>query len=272
MSHKVVLVTGGSSGIGLATCKHLINQGCTVYGTSRKARNGDTHEGIAMLHLDLSNSQSIKDAVQYVLDKQGRIDVLVNNAGIGFAGAVEDASSEEIEHVFKTNVFGVLECCRAVIPAMRKQGGGWIINISSIAGEFGLPFRGVYCASKSALDLFSETLRMELQPAGIRVSIVQPGDVRTNINSNRILAARASDQSSPYHAIFGRIYKDISAEVASAKDPRLVARIIWKIIQLDNPRMRYPAATFIQRLSLSLNRVLPKHLFQKMLMSKYPVK
>lgn len=223
------------------------------------------------MQLDLEDYASIQSAIGHLISKEGRIDALINNAGVGIAGAIEDCSPEDVEKVFRTNVFGVMECCRAAIPSMRAQGGGWIVNISSIAGEFGLPFRGVYCASKSALDLFSETLRMELKPANIRVSIVQPGDVRTNINSNRLLGARSTSEDSPHYHHFKKIYNEISDDVATAKDPEMVARIIWKILQLDKPRMRYPAASFIQRLSLSLNRVLPKHIFQGMLMRKYPV-
>lgn len=271
MSDKVVLVTGGSSGIGLATCKYLKQQGYTVYGSSRKFANGELMDGVPMLCLDLKDSSTIHSAITYLIEKEGRIDVLVNNAGVGFAGAVEEASSAEVAEVFQTNVFGVLECCRAAIPHMRAQGGGWIVNISSIAGEFGLPFRGVYCASKSALDLFSETMRMELRPANIRVSIVQPGDVRTNINMNRLVAERSQRPDSPYYKLFQANYKHIASEVASAKNPEMVARIVAKIISKENPRMRYPAASFVQRLSLSLNRVLPKHIFQKMLLGKYPV-
>jgi len=271
MAHKVVLVTGGSSGIGLATCKWLRQQGCKVYGTSRKAVNGEIKDGCTLLHLDLSDRASIDAAVAHVLKEEGRIDVLVNNAGIGFAGAVEDATEDEVRTVFQTNVFGLLACCQAVIPSMRANGGGWIINVSSIAGEFGLPFRGVYCASKSALDSFSETLRMELKPANIRVSIIQPGDVRTNINSHRLVAARARNEASPYYHSFQRIYKEISEEVASAQDPEKVAQLIGRIMDTNRPKMRYPAATFVQRLSISLNRILPKHIFQAMLLGKYPV-
>ncbi|MFN2422505.1 MAG: SDR family NAD(P)-dependent oxidoreductase, partial [Cryomorphaceae bacterium] len=149
MANKVVLVTGGSSGIGLATCKYLQSRNCKVYGTSRKvSQNGEIVDGIPMLQLDLNQLPSIHTAVNFILEKEGRLDVLVNNAGVGIAGALEDTSTEEIETAFRTNVFGVFECCRAVIPQMRKQGGGWIVNISSIAGEFGLPFRGIYCATK----------------------------------------------------------------------------------------------------------------------------
>jgi NAD(P)-dependent dehydrogenase (short-subunit alcohol dehydrogenase family) len=221
--------------------------------------------------MDVTQRESVRNAVAYVIGREGRIDALVNNAGLGFAGAVEDATTEEIENLFRTNVLGALDCCREVIPHMRKQGGGHIVNISSIAGEFGLPFRGVYSASKGALDLFSETMRMELKPSRIWVSIVQPGDVRTGINSNRKVAAASLQESSPYYAAFQRAYAHISQEVATAKKPELVARIVLRILRTEQPRMRYPAATWVQRLSISLNRILPKHLFQAMLMRKYPV-
>ncbi len=272
MAHKVVLITGGSSGIGLATCQFLKEKGCIVYGTSRKATNGEVLNGINMLRLDLLDRQSIYDAVAFLLEKEGRIDVLVNNGGLGMAGAVEDTTTEEIAHIFNTNVFGTLECCRAVIPHMRNQGGGWIVSISSIAGEFGLPFRGVYSASKGALERFSETLRMELSPFNIRVSHIQPGDVRTSINSNRVIAKASTSQSSPYYKPFQRIYNHISQEVSNAQDPVNVAKLVWKIIQKDRPKLRYPAATRLQRLSLSVNRVLPEHIFQKLLLRRYPVK
>jgi NAD(P)-dependent dehydrogenase (short-subunit alcohol dehydrogenase family) len=272
MPAMVVLVTGGSTGIGLATCNFLKNKGCKVYGTSRKAKNGAERNGIPMLYLDLNNSQSIKEAVGYVIEKEGRIDVLVNNAGTGVAGPIEDMSTQEVNDAFKTNVFGQLDCCRQVIPYMREQNTGKIINISSIAGEFGLPFRGVYSATKSAIDRFSETLRMELSPWNIHVSIVQPGDFKTNINNNRQVAQKSLSNGSAYKDVFTREHKRISDHVSTAKDPVFVARAVWKIVRTKAPKMRYPAATFWQRFSLSLNRVLPSHLFQKILVDRYPVK
>lgn len=271
MERKVVLVTGGSSGIGLATCRYLQQKGCTVYGTSRKARNGELMHGIPMLQLFTENSQSISDAVHWLIEKEGRIDVLINNAGTGIAGALEDTSLEEMESIFRTNVFGQLECCKAVIPHMRSQNKGQIINISSIGGEFGLPYRGVYSASKSAIDRFSETLRMELKQWNISVSIVQPGDYKTNINNNRIIAKRSLDKDSPYYAGFTKHYKGISDDISNGHDPVGVAKVIWKIVDSRYPLMRYPAATFWQRFSLSLNRVLPSHLFQTLLVKRFPV-
>jgi len=271
MAHKVALITGGSSGIGLAVCQHLIEKGCIVYGTSRKVQNGEIQNGVNMLQLDLMDQNSIRTAIAYLLEKEGRIDVLVNNGGLGMAGALEDTSTEEIALIFQTNVFGTMECCRAVLPHMRKQGGGWIVSISSIAGEFGLPYRGVYSASKAALDRFSETLRMELKPFNVRVSHIQPGDVRTNINTNRLVAEKGKSTDSPYYKSFTRMYNGINDEVKNSQDPMNIARIVWKIINSDNPKLRYPAGSALQGFALTLNRILPKHIFQKMLGWHYPV-
>jgi len=271
MERKIILVTGGSSGIGLATCRYLQHKGCTVYGTSRKTRNGELMHGIPMIQLVVEDSNSIYNAVEWLIAKEGRIDVLVNNAGSGSAGAVEDTTTEEIQKLFNTNVFGQLECCRAVIPHMRKQNKGQIINMSSIGGEFGLPYRGVYSASKSAIDRFSETLRMELMRWNIAVSIVQPGDYKTNINNNRIIAQRSLEKDSPYYKSFSKNYRSISNDISKGHDPIDVAKVVWKIINSKRPLMRYPSATFIQRLSLTLKRILPTHIFQKLLMMRYPV-
>lgn len=271
MERKIILVTGGSSGIGLATCRYLQQKGCIVYGTSRKARNGELMHGVPMLQLYVEDSTSISNAIDWLIAKEGRIDVLVNNAGSGIAGAIEDTSTEEIQKVFNINVFGQLACCQAVIPHMRKQNKGQIINISSIGGEFGLPYRGVYSASKSAIDRFSETLRMELMQWNIPVSIVQPGDYKTNINNNRIIAKRSLDKDSPYYESFKKNYQGISDDISKGHDPIGVAKVVWKIVNSKRPLMRYPAATFWQRVSLSLNRVLPSHLFQKILMKRFPL-
>jgi len=272
MNRQVVLVTGGSSGIGLSICKHLSEQGFTVYGTSRKVQNGDRPHGFEMVQMEITDRSSIQTAIDFILQKEGSIDVLVNNAGTGMAGAVEDATTEEIENIFRLIVFAALDVSRAIIPTMRKNGSGKIINISSIGGEFGLPFRGIYSAAKSALDRFSETLRMELSPWNIYVSTIQPGDIKTNINNTRLTAAKSQSEESPYHKVFSKLYRQISEEVATAKDPIIVAKIVEKIINSSSPKMRYPAATFVQRLSISLNRILPTEVFQKMLLGRYPVK
>ncbi len=272
MNQNIVLVTGGSSGIGLSICKHLTAKGYKVYGTSRSADNGDTPHGFEMVKMEFTDRDSIHAAVDYILEKSGTIDVLVNNAGTGMAGAVEDATTEEINEIFQIITFAALDVCRAVIPTMRKNKSGKIINISSIAGEFGLPFRGVYSAAKSALDRFSETMRMELSPWNIYVSTVQPGDFKTNINQHRRSTQKGYSEDSPYHKIFKETLEHISDEVATAQDPIIVARIVERIITSRKPKMRYPAATFVQRLAISLNRILPTEVFQSMLQGRYPVK
>lgn len=271
MSRRVVLVTGASSGIGLAISKYLISKGCIVYGTSRRPQPESNDSGIRYLVLDLDDTDTIREAVKTIVDEQGSIDVLINNAGTGMAGAIEDTTTDEIVTLFRTNVFAPLEVIRHVIPHMRAQRSGKIINISSIAGEFGLPFRGVYSAAKSALDRFSETLRMELAPWNIPVSVIQPGDFRTHINKNRHIAAKSQSETSVYKKAFDKMYASISKEVAEGKDPVYVGKVAWKIIRTKNPRMRYPAASHLQRMSISINRILPTDLFQKLLIKRYPV-
>lgn len=271
MERKVVIVTGGTSGIGLATCKHLQKQGCIVYGTSRTATDGEVVNEITLVNLSLDDKPSIHRAVSFVLNREKRIDVLVNNAGYGMAGSIEDCTNEEIKEVFQANIFGLLECCRAVIPQMRKQKSGQIINISSIGGEFGLPYRGIYSASKSAVDRLSETLRMELLPWNIKVSFVQPGDFNTSINANRKLAAKSLKPESPYYKVFKKEYEHISKEVSKGQDPIVVAKVIWKIIQSPRPKLRYPVATFELWLAMILNRIIPWYFFQKILINRYPV-
>lgn len=272
MGRKVVLVTGGSSGIGRAICTHLLQEGVTIYGTSRKVENGDVRNGIPFVKLDLNNPESISNAIDYLIQKEGRIDVLVNNAGTGISGAVEDTSLENFQSYFNTQVFGMMTCCKTVIPHMRNQGSGQIINISSIAGEFGLPFRGLYSASKSAVNRLSETMRMELEQWGIHVSIIQPGDFKTNINDSRIIVQGGHDPKSPYYKAFKSQYEHISEEVGRGKNPAIIGKLVWKIINSRHPKPRYIVGTFDQNLAILFNFILPKRWFQKILQNRYPLK
>lgn len=264
-SSKVVLVTGGSSGLGLAICRFLHQKGCTVYGTSRNPDKVD--EEFHALRMDVTDEGSIRQGVEKVLEAEGRIDVLVNNAGLGFNGAVEDASTQEIKKVFDTNIHGLLSVTRAVLPSMRERKDGLIINISSIAGAFGLPFRGVYSASKHAVEAFSESLSMEVKPFGVNVVIVQPGDFKTSINENRAVAQ--SSPNSPYKKWFEPINDQIIEEVAHAGDPVEIGKAVWKIIQSRNPRLRYPVAKPLQKLSVKLHNLLPGRMFERILGNHY---
>jgi len=176
---RVVLITGASRGIGKACAERLVAEGDNVYGTSRhpEAENGDRN--LHMLAMDVNRDESVNAAVNKILAVERRIDVVINNAGFGIAGSVEDTSVEEGKSLFETNFFGVLRVCRAVLPTMRNMGRGTIINISSLGGRIGLPYQGLYSATKFAIEGLSEALRMELRQFGIDVTLVEPGDVCT---------------------------------------------------------------------------------------------
>ena len=266
-SPKSVLVTGGSSGIGLSIAKHLSEKGYVVFGTSRKAENGQKLENFTLVNMDVTAEDSISQALDYILKENGPIDVLVNNAGLGIAGPLENTTDEEAKKVFETNVFGVLNVCRACIPILRDNGGGNIINITSIGGMVGLPFRGIYCSSKFAVEGITETLSMEVRAFNIHVSIIEPGDFKTNINENRLISKDIDSLS--YDGTFDRALNQINSEVAGARNPIHIARQVHRIIQSKYPRLRYRVATPTQRLSVFLKRIMPGRLFEKMLMKHY---
>ena len=177
---SVVIVTGASGGIGKACAQYLAGKGYHVYGTSRRAAEEWTAtEGLVMIRMDVTDSRSVADGVRRVHDREGRVDAVVNNAGALVVGPLEDIPMAEAEKNVQTNCLGALRVCQAVIPLMRAQGGGRIINISSVGGAIGLPFEGIYSAGKFALEGMSEALRVEVRHFGISVSLIQPGDVRT---------------------------------------------------------------------------------------------
>src|SRR5438876_3706372 len=187
-TERVALVTGASSGIGEATARVLAAAGFTVYGTSRKATAGEERNGIVFLPLDVTDDDSVAAAVREVLDRSGRIDVLVNNAGLGIAGAAEESSIEQARALFDTNLFGSIRMTRAVMPQMRKQGGGRVINVSSVLGLMPAPFGALYAASKHAIEGYSESLDHEVREHGVRVLLVEPAYTRTSFDANAIPA------------------------------------------------------------------------------------
>jgi len=266
-SQKVVLVTGGSSGIGQAIAQYLSEHGHFVYATSRNPAQkmlGKVH----MISMDVCDPNSVSHALKIIESEAGKLDVLVNNAGLGMAGPLESTSQEEAKEIFNTNVFGVLNVCRAAVPLMRKT-GGHIINITSIGGRFGLPYRGIYCSSKFAVAGLSETLSMELRQFGIRVCILEPGDFKTNINNNRKVAKALNHELYPR---FKQALEQVNHEVSSAQDPVLIAKQIEKIIFKRKPRLYYQVATPTQRLSVFLKRILPGRLFERLIMNHYNMK
>lgn len=267
---KVVLVTGGSSGIGRAISNYLTQQDITVYGTSRSVENGTTLDSFQLVRMDVTDEESITRALQFILDKEGRLDVLINNAGLGMAGPLENTSTAEAREIYETNVFGVLNVCRQCIPHIRKSPKGQIINITSIGGMVSLPFRGIYCSSKYAVEGITETLSMELMHTGIQVSLIEPGDFRTNINENRRVVSHVNKEV--YNGLFDDTLAQIHEEVSNARDPELIGKMVHRIMRSRNPKLRYKVATFTQRLSVFLKRILPARTFEYLIMKHYNLK
>ena len=211
---KVVLITGGSSGIGKAIGEFLFHKGFTVYGTSRNPEKV-INSIFPLIALDVRSVESIKQAVEKVISISKRIDVVINNAGVGITGPIEETPTDEMRNNFETNFFGPIEVIKAVLPQMREQKSGMIINITSIAGYMGLPYRGIYSASKGALELISEAISMEVKEFGINVTNVAPGDFATNIASGRYHAPLTKD--SDYEKSYGTTLKMMDAHLTYHK-------------------------------------------------------
>src|SRR5215210_1723769 len=209
----VAVVTGSSSGIGLATSLALARNGYLTYATMRNLAKRDSFESIAdkqqlpvrVVRLDVTDENSIKSAIQSILSETGRIDLLVNNAGYGLTGALEDIGIDEIKAQYETNLYGVIRVTQTVLPIMRKQGSGRIINISSGAGRFGFPGGSAYVSSKFALEGLSESMTYEVEQFGIQVVLVEPGVIRTNFGENMVVAQKAQDPKSPYSQMMQRM-------------------------------------------------------------------
>lgn len=256
----VVLITGTSSGFGKATAEHLAKRGYRVFGTSRQpaAAGGCAYE---TLRMDVDDDESVQEGVRLVLERAGRIDVVVNNAGIGYGGSVEDTSLAEARAHLETNFFGAVRVCRAVLPAMRAQGSGKIINISSIAGAIGIPFQAFYSASKFALEGFSEALRLEVRPFGIHVVLIEPGDARTGFTAHRRRTA-ASLENPAYKGPCERALAVMEADERNGFPPERLAQVVERIIVARRPRARYVVAPAAQAAALALKKVLPEPLFE----------
>jgi len=263
-SPQVVLITGASSGIGHTTAEYLAGVGHRVFGASRTQPIGANFEWICM---DVTSEESVGEAVDKVLERAGRIDVLINNAGLGIVGPLEETTDALIYQVFNTNVMGALRVCRKVIPVFRQQRKGLILNISSIAAEIGLPFRGVYSATKASLDALTESLSMELKEFNIHVCSLLPGDIATNINQNRLVASL--QKNSVYARTFTKIHRQINEEVSNADKPIVIARAIARIIETPHPRLHYTVGPFLQKTAIWLRILLPQRFFERLLMRFY---
>ncbi len=268
---RVALITGASSGIGKACAERLARRGFQVYGTSRRASfpsPGDSGDSLLMIPMDVDDDGSVREGVEFVRQREGRIDVLVNNAGFGIAGAVEDTSLEEARSQFETNFFGVLRVCRAVLPTMRTQGGGYIINISSIGGVIGLPFQGLYSAAKFAVEGLSEALSMEVRPFGIHVVLVEPGDMHTGFTASR-RRVQAADESPVYREAMTRAMAVVEHDELHGGSPEQVARLVERVVNLSAPRLRYAVGPMTEKLAIVAKKVLPSRLFEWIMMKYY---
>jgi short-subunit dehydrogenase len=266
-SSLVVLITGASSGIGLECAEYLASRGHHVYGTSR--RPYPANDRFKMMQLELNNEAQIVQTVDEIVNAESRLDVLVNNAGYGIAGAIEDTSSEEVRALFDSNVIGPMRLCSAVLPHMRKQGSGLIVNVSSIAGLVPVPFQAVYSASKAALESLSEALRMEVRPFGIRVALLEPGDFCTGFTANRRRVAAAAN--SAYTDRFERALAVFERDERQAAPPAAIARQLERIMHSRAPRLRHRVANTLQRAAPTLRHILPHALYERLLMQVYDI-
>lgn len=261
---KVVLVTGGSSGLGWAMCQRLAALGHHVVGTGRKPDKSPS--GWQLISMDVTDDMSVARAIEDVIGRHGRIDVLVNNAGTGIQGAVEDITDALAKQLFEANVFGLHRVCRAVLPHMRAQKSGLIINISSIAANFGLPYRAFYSASKAAVDRYGEALSIEVKPFGIQVVTVQPGEFNTNIPNARL---RPAEVSEPYKKGYERAMGILGSSMHYSRDPDELAVVVAKIIASRRPRSVYRVAQGVQKMSVLLKKLLPGRRFERLVGRHY---
>jgi NAD(P)-dependent dehydrogenase (short-subunit alcohol dehydrogenase family) len=267
---KVILITGISSGFGKETARLLAADGHRVYGTIRKET--ERTYAVSYLLMDLTDITYIKDTVASVVEKEGRIDILINNAGMHTGGPIETLPEEYIRKQMETNFMGMALLTREVLPVMRKQGGGTIINISSIGGLMGLPFQAYYSAAKFAVEGFSEALRMEVNQFNIKVVLINPGDFHTNNSANRRNYLAPSDNTDVYHDQFEKTLTVIEKDEGNGWEPVVLARKMVKIVNSKNPRQRYIIASFEQKLAVILKYVLPGKLFRMILQDHYKVK
>ena len=266
---KVILITGISSGFGKETASLLAKNGHIVYGTVRKP--AEINPFVHVLQMDLMNLDSVSKVVDTILEEKGRIDVLINNAGMHTGGSIETLPAEYIKMQMETNFTGLVHLTREILPVMRKQGGGTIINIGSIGGLMGLPFQGFYSASKFAIEGFSEALRMEVKQFGIKVVVINPGDFHTSNSANR-RRFLANSEEEPYKKQFEKTLSIIENDEAKGWAPEILAKKMVKIVECKNPKQRYIIASLEQKLAVVLKHILPGKLFGKILESHYGIK
>lgn len=262
---KVVLITGVSSGFGRAIAQRLALMGFKVYGSVR--REVDPIPGVSYLNMDVTNQESVEKAVGEIYGKEGRIDVLISNAGMGIAGPLEFTSIDDVQHQMDVNFFGMVRVVQAVLPIMRNQKSGRIICVSSIAGIIGLPFQGVYSASKFAIEGYCLALRTEVKPHNVEVVLVNPGDFSTNFTRNRRIVdtPEAKEAYPNYIKTMGVVEKEENRGLS----PEVLAKKIERILQRKKCPPRCVVASPVQRASVFVKRILPESLFYRIIQKYY---
>lgn len=256
MDKKVILITGISSGFGKEISKQLVDYGHTVYGTIRT--ECEIAEGVKPIFLELTNIDSIKKAITMVDQAEGKIDVLINNAGMHSGGPIEETPIEVAKKQLDVSLFGWINVINEALPLLRNSSNANIINISSIGGIMGLPFQGIYSTAKFAIEGFSEALRLELKQFGIRVTVVNPGDFKTNCTASRVYSLK---ENSIYTTQFNKTKAVVEQEEQNGKDPKLLAKTICKIVHNKRPKPRYLVGDPFQKLAVYLKQLLPERLF-----------
>ena len=252
MNPQIIIITGASSGFGKATAEMLSQKGHTVYGLCRREMQDAK---IKYRQCDVRNRQQVGQIVDDIVKEAGRVDILINNAGMGIGGALELATEEEIDLQMGTNFMGCVNLCQAVLPYMRKQRTGKIINLSSIGGVMGLPYQGFYSASKFAIEGFTEALSAEVRGFGIKVCMVEPGDFATGFTGSR-KNSQASLEDPDYGPIFKRSLAIIEKEENGGLQPEVLARRIVRLVEKKNPPLRNVVANLEQWLSVVIKRIL----------------
>ena len=253
-NNKVAVVTGSSTGIGYETSLILARNGFLTYATMRNLDKSENIKSVAtteslpirIKQLDVTNDVSVTNAIQSISSEAGRIDVLVNNAGYGLNGAFEDLGMDEIKAQYETNVFGLIRTTQAVLPIMRRQKSGTIVNISSGAGRFGFPTGSAYVSTKFAVEGLSESMSYELEPFGIKVAIVEPGVIRTNFGDGLVVAKKSQDPNSPYSQMMQRSAAGFEKMMKNASPPDVVAKVVLNAVKDENPSLRYLAGSDVE--------------------------
>lgn len=268
---KVILITGASSGMGKVFAQDLAKEGHIVYGAARRTNllNDLSKEGVQTIALDVTNDESMKSCVQTILDKEGRIDVLINNAGYGSYGTIEDVPMEEAKRQFEVNVFGLARMTQLVLPGMRKQKSGKIINISSIGGKIATPFGAWYHASKFAVEGMSDSLRTEVKPFGIDVILIEPGGVKSEWSTIAYDNLVKTTRNTAYGEMADKFKKAFETTISKNADPEVISRLVSKAIASKTPKTRYVGG-YMAKPALFFRKWVGDRTMDRILLSQLP--